>query len=166
MPSDEHRQVLASATAAIEKLRPWSRAGKRAPHKPLLLLLALRRVADGRPRLVTFTEIEPTLQHLIERFSDSEGRANAGYPFWRLQTDGLWEVDAASTFPSRKSNTDPPLTALRSRPALGGFPTDLHDALRANPVELSTMASLVATQFFSDEADVVLESVGFDTVRN
>lgn len=160
MPTSEHRQALDAAVTAIERLRPWTRQGTQAPHKPLLILVALRRASEGRVRLVSFPDVEAELRELIERFSDIDGRANAGYPFWRLQTDGLWEVEDASSFPSRQSNTDPPLSALRSRPARGGFPAVLDAALRAEPAELAKLAKLVASRFFPDRVDEVLGAVG------
>lgn len=160
MPTSEHRQALDAAAAAIERLRLWSRGEKQAPHKPLLLLVALRRASEEGSRLVAFPDIEGELRELIERFSDIDGRANAGYPFWRLQADGLWEVEDASSFPSRRSNTDPPLSALRSRPARGGFPSALYAALRAEPGELGKLARLVASRFFPGRIDEVLEAAG------
>jgi hypothetical protein len=36
----------------------WRASGKRAPHKPLLMLYALARVQRREPRLATFAEIE------------------------------------------------------------------------------------------------------------
>ena len=163
MPKSEHSQALNAAVTAIDRLRPWSRGGMQAPHKPLLLLLALRRVAQGQPRLVAFPDIEGELRDLIERYSEIEGRANAGYPFWRLQADGLWEVVDASSFPARQSNTDPPLSVLRSRPAVGGFPASFDAALRANGGELSKLARLVADRFFPGQQDEVLRTVGIES---
>jgi putative restriction endonuclease len=162
MPTSEHRLALDAAATTIERLRPWSRGGKQAPHKPLLILVALRRVSEGRSRLASFPEIEVELCELIKRFSDVDGRANAGYPFWRLQTDGLWEVKDASLFSSRQSKTDPPLSALRSRSARGGFPEALDAALRANGTELSRLAQLVATRFFPAQQEEVLRAVGLE----
>ena len=159
MPASSDQEALDSAVGAIERLRPWMRAGSQAPHKPLLLLIALRRVAEGRPRLVSFPEVEPELRELIGQFSNVESPANAGYPFWRLQTDGLWEVESANTFPTRASNNDPPLRSLRDRPARGGFPPQLYAALRAEPAELTRLVNLVAGRFFAP-GDEVLRVVG------
>lgn len=163
MPTSEHRHALDAAATAIGRLRPWSRGERRAPHKPLLVLIALRRVSEGAPRLVAFPDLEAELRELIEGFSDVAGRANAGYPFWRLQADGLWEVEDASSFPSRQSNTDPPLSSLRSRPARGGFPSGLYAALRAEPAELMKVARLVASRFFPGREDEVLAAVRIRT---
>lgn len=144
-----------AAAAAIERMRPWTRGGVQAPHKPLLLLVALRRVREGRPRLVAFPEVESELRDLIGRFSDVSSPPNAGYPFWRLQADGLWEIEGADTFPTRASNTDPPLRVLRDRPARGGFPSPLHASLRAQPSEAVRLTGIVADRFFDPEDDVL-----------
>lgn len=155
MPTPERKAAIESAEAAIKRMRPWTRGSTQAPHKPLMLLLALRRVAEGRPRLVAFPDVEPELRDLIARFSDVKSPPNAGYPFWRLQADGIWEIEEADTFPTRMSNTDPPLRELRGRPARGGFPDQLDAALRAQPAEVQRLANLVARRFFNPEDNVL-----------
>lgn len=160
MSRSDHTSAIRAAAAAIERMRPWTRGGAQAPHKPLLLLVALRRVKEGRPRLVAFPEVESELRDLIGRFSDVKSPPNAGYPFWRLQADGLWEVESADTFPTRASNTDPPLRELRDRPARGGFPIELDAALRADPDEVQRLATQVAHRFFEPDDDV-LRALGF-----
>lgn len=144
-------------------MRLWRRRGEQAPHKPLLLLYALRRVQLGESRLVDFNVAESPLRELIERFSPNRARVHPEYPFWRLQHDGLWEVEDAETFPSRKSNTDPPLTELRNRHAEGGFPTRLDAALRADPRAVAGLAQAIVSRFFPDEeVGAVLEAVGLE----
>jgi putative restriction endonuclease len=165
MPASERKASIDSAEAAIQRMRPWARGGTQAPHKPLLLLVALRRVAESRPRLVAFPEVEPELRDLIGRFSDVKSPPNAGYPFWRLQADGLWEIEGADTFPTRASNSDPPLRELRDRPARGGFPRQLDSALRAEPAEVQRVATLIANRFFRPEDDV-LRVVGLASRRS
>jgi hypothetical protein len=44
----------------------WRANGKRAPHKPLLMLYALARVQRRKPRLATFAEIEERVGELPE----------------------------------------------------------------------------------------------------
>ena len=43
---------------AFERIRRAQQAGVYAPHKPLLILLALARVQRGEPRMVEFTTID------------------------------------------------------------------------------------------------------------
>lgn len=153
--------AIAEARAAIERLRPWRRGSEQAPHKPLLLLLALRRVQINEPRLVDFNSIEGPLSELIQQFSPRRSHIHPEYPFWRLQHDGLWEVLDAPTFSSRKSNTDPPVSELRSRPAIGGFPAQLDAALRTQPKVVAELALMVLGRFIAaEDRNRVVEAVG------
>ena len=61
MKSAEFHQRLSS-------LKIWRRQGKRAPHKPLLLLLAFGHFYRGSPRLRAYREIEYELRELLVRF--------------------------------------------------------------------------------------------------
>ena len=149
-----------SAQAHVESIRRWTRGDETAPHKPLLLLLALKRVQDGAPRLVDFNDIEPPLRDLLHRFGPKRQNVHPEYPFWRLQRDGLWEVIDADSFPSRQSNTDPPLSVLRARHAQGGLPESLDRALRKDRNGLRALAEAVAARFFPDEKHDVLRAVG------
>ncbi len=72
-------------------LTVWSRGGQRAPHKPLLALLALARLQAGKPRW-TWSELKPALGDALHDYGPPGVRANPHYPFWRLQRDGVWEV--------------------------------------------------------------------------
>ena len=148
------------AIARALKVRPWKRAGQSAPHKPLLLLFALARVQQGAAPRMDFNDVEEPLRDLIERFGEGNARGQPGYPFWRLQHDELWEVEKADTFPSRRSNSDPPVTALRKQHARAGFPMDLDEALRSSPDEIVRFARTVAEHFFADQADEVLQAAG------
>ncbi|MDP3611017.1 MAG: hypothetical protein Q8R98_04135, partial [Rubrivivax sp.] len=60
----------ASITKRFEALTIWQRAGERAPHKPLLLLLALGLLSRGTT-LVPFVEYEHKLADLLREFGPS-----------------------------------------------------------------------------------------------
>jgi putative restriction endonuclease len=154
--------ALERALAAVDRMQPWRRGGEAAPHKPLLLLWAIRRLQLGRPRLVDFNDAEGELRDLIARFTPGRSRVHPEYPFWRLQADGLWNVEDAGSFPNCASNTDPPLSALREHHARGGLPGDLFDALRNDPSAAEAFALAVVRRFFdaSDHAEVLV-AVGF-----
>ena len=69
---------------AFENIRRAQRAGSYAPHKPLLILLALARVQRGEPCLVEFATIEDQLKQLLAEFGPSSGKhsvnpLSAGY---------------------------------------------------------------------------------------
>ncbi len=81
----------ADILARVGSLNLWKRHGERAPHKPLLILLGLGRLQRGEQRLASFREIEPRLNELLQEFGTLSTRRSAEYPFWRQQSDGLWE---------------------------------------------------------------------------
>lgn len=146
----------------IAALNVWKRGGQRAPHKPLLLLYALARFAEGQER-ISYSEVEPQLRQLLTDFGPPRKAHHPNYPFWRLQNDGLWTLDGAEGLPTRKSNTDPPVTALRERDPVGRFPEEVAATLRTHPelmVELVT--DLLDAHFPDSLHDDLVAAVGLD----
>jgi hypothetical protein len=47
---------------AFDPIRAWQRGDQRAVHKPLLVLLALARLARGEPPMVEFAALENKLK--------------------------------------------------------------------------------------------------------
>jgi putative restriction endonuclease len=80
---------------AFENIRRAQRAGVYAPHKPLLVLLALARVQHGEPRQVEYGQIDTQLKQLLSEFGPSSAPNSRHYPFWHLATDGLWELSGS-----------------------------------------------------------------------
>lgn len=143
-------------------LTVWKRGGQRAPHKPLLLLWALARFAEGHERM-PYSEVEPQLHRLLINFGPPRKAHHPNYPFWRLQNDGLWTLDGAEDLPTRKSNTDPPVTALRERDPVGRFPEDVAATLRAHPALITDLATdLLDAHFPNSLHDDLLAAVGLD----
>jgi putative restriction endonuclease len=66
----------------ISKLIVLKRGGIMAPHKPLLLLLTLWRVAPQKTRLVSVSEIEKLLRQLLMDFGPRRQSYRPEYPFW------------------------------------------------------------------------------------
>ena len=78
---------------AFERIRVFQRGEQRAVHKPLLILLALARIAQDAPRMVTFEDIEGSFKNLLAEFGPSSAPNSRHYPFWHLVTDGVWQLD-------------------------------------------------------------------------
>ena len=80
----------------LERLRSvavWTQGGKRAPHKPLLLLLALASVQRGEERLTSYDDLHERLEQLLINYGPPRQSQHPEYPFWRLQNDGeFWEI--------------------------------------------------------------------------
>ena len=134
----------------FRRLNIWSRRGERAPHKPLLVLLALGRVQVGAERLLLFEDVAAPLTKLLIEFGPSRGRYHPEYPFWRLQNDGIWEVPALSGLRFRKSNTDALKSDLLRHHAYGGFPKDIYETLKKRPEIVRNLAQQILAAHFPD----------------
>ena len=99
----------------------------RSPAHPLT---PATRLVQGQPRLMPFPEIEEPLRELLEQYGPPRDSHHPEYPFWRLQTDGLWEVLGAKNLTRRKSNSDALKTELRSHEIEGGLLPEVHELLR------------------------------------
>jgi putative restriction endonuclease len=118
----------------LSEIRRWSRRGERAPHKPLLLLMALGRIQRGcRERLVPFSQIEPDLCSLLARFGPARRSYHPEFPFWHLQNDGLWEIPEKELLTPRKDHSSPTVGSIRETDATGGLPASYHADLRDDP---------------------------------
>ena len=153
---------------AFENIRRAQRAGVYAPHKPLLILLALARVQRGEPRLVEFAAIDALLKELLGEFGPSSAAKSRHYPFWHLATDGhgaLWDLSGPRNILTRPAGATPSLGELREHHIKAGFPADVDDALRHIPGLLQAVASRVLDTCFpvTLHADIAV-SLGLDLV--
>ena len=153
----------------FDQVNSWSRADERAPHKPLLLLLALARVQRGEPRLYPFEEAEPKLGELLRSYGPQRTSYHPEYPFWRLQRDGLWQVEGSSSFADaiagRPRQGDVPPRILRAGGARAGFLPDIHARLVGSPGLVNRLAArLLEGNFPSSYHDDLLDAVGMPWV--
>lgn len=127
----------------IASLRQHTRSGVKAPNKPVTLLWALERIARELPRLTPFATAEPELKTLLNACGTPGSPPS--YAFWRLQSDGLWEVAAAGPMPARSGDKEPRVTALRAH-ASGGFTPKVHVRLRQSHVLRNEARALLEAQ--------------------
>lgn len=151
---------MASIIERFRELNVWRRGSERAPHKPLLVLLALGSLSRGQQQLA-FVDCEPKLRELLKEFGPPRKSVHAEYPFWRLQGDGLWRVSAGESLRSRQSNTDPTRTALRDANAKGEFTPEVRRALLASPGRIEEVAHEVLEANFPETLHRdILDAVG------
>ncbi len=155
MTSDEFRQKLT-------RLNVWKQGGKRAPHKPLLLLLAIGKAVRGEERLAPFSEIEKTLTGLLRHFGPPSKAFHPEFPFGRLVTDGLWEIPGADSL-RRTQSGDLHTTELRTRGISGGLPEPFYRLMAADHQAARAAAQSVLDEHFPVSMHQhILESVGMD----
>jgi putative restriction endonuclease len=159
--TDLRRTILNS----IQNLNVWKRGGQRAPHKPLLILLALGRLQRGEDRLAAYPDIENKLAELLREFGPPREAVHPEYPFWRLQRDGLWEVVETHPLRRRESNTDPLASELRRFHIPGGFPEHIDALFRQDPSLVAEVAFRLLQGHFPESLHgEILAAVGLDAL--
>ena len=141
----------------------WKRGAERAPHKPLLLLYALGKCQRGEARAMPYVEVDAALQPLLREFGPPRKSYHSEYPFWRLQHDGVWELQDAEHVVSRQSNTDAKKSDLLKYNVSGGFPAPIYTLLREHPQLLVEVASdLLERNFPASIHEDIVDAVGLE----
>lgn len=145
----------------IRKVRISTRNGRKAPHKPLLILLALGRLSQGKPRLASWSEeIRGSLWDLLEAFGPPAGKPRPEYPFGRLCNDRLWEVCSAKPVRTTRS-LDVLDSSLVEQNASGGFPEAVQHLLENDPELVETTASHFLAGHFPESLHIsIRDAVG------
>lgn len=119
----------------------WKRGSERAPHKPLLLLLAVSDCYHRKDRLQPFRDMDARLKPLLIEFGPCRRTLHTEYPFWRLQNDGLWEVVADAPLKRRQGQTDAKKSELLRHNAVGGLLSPIYCELTAHPSLIDDVAT-------------------------
>ena len=139
-------------------LRQHQREGQRSPHKPLLVLLALGRLAATGSSELPWSAAESQLADLIAEFgppSRTSRAQSAAYPFTRLRADGVWVLDQDVQMDL--------VGPLASKHVTGRLEPSAESALRDDPGLICSAArALVLSNFPETVAPDVLAAVGLD----
>lgn len=141
----------------LVRLRQHQADGKRAPHKPLLVLLALGRLDATGSSSMDWSLVEDQLGRLLAEFGTSStgGATAVAYPFTRLRADGVWLLS--------REVPDDKVGPLRESPIEGCFTPDIESELRASPLKLrETARSIVEDQFPATIAPDILLAAGLN----
>lgn len=151
----------------FDRIRVWQRSGHRAPHKPLLVLLALGRLSQGKTGPVEFADIEPKMKELLTDFGPASSLNSRHYPFWHLATDSgdsdrkLWRLDGPAAILDRPAGATPTLGELKANHIKGGFPPEVAAALLHDPALLGEVAArILEAHFPSTLHQDILETTG------
>ena len=156
---------------AIAELTVWESRGRRAPHKPLLLLFALGQLVMSGERWLRFRSVEPKLKRLLEDFGPPRRQHRPEQPYWRLQSDGsIWSVIDNERFPLSADGA-PTAKTLRDRDASAGFSESAYQLLKHDPSLKFDIAERLLVAHFPVsvheelKVDLGLESLG-DHLKN
>jgi putative restriction endonuclease len=144
----------------LDDLNTWRQCDQRPPHKPLLVLYALGRWQQGKAD-VTFKEAEPELTALLHEFGPPRKSDHPEQPFWRLQKDGVWTVQAPAALPLKTGSDIPRVGVLRSNDVRAGFSADVRAALTADPSFVVKIAVQLLERHFPESLHQdILNAVG------
>lgn len=124
--------------AGIEDLNPHGGKARPSPHKPLMLLWAVRRrgVRPESTRLFPYAVVEQPMRVLLAA-AGSTTTPRPWYPYVRLRSSDLWEF--CGDVPLNSSGDVVSVRALKESGAVAGFRSEfdpiLLDAQRASSVE-------------------------------
>ncbi|MFI6358303.1 phosphorothioated DNA-binding restriction endonuclease [Streptomyces sp. NPDC050743] len=153
--------------SALSALRQAQIGGRRAPHKPLLMLWLLGRFTASGSRAVTYSEAEGPVSQLINDFGPavvnrSRARERAAMPFVHLER-ALWQVW------DREGHHIPPDAPergswLRARGAHARLRPEV-EVLLANEGALTAAARLLLQQHFTPVLEApICDAVGLELI--
>jgi putative restriction endonuclease len=147
--------------AAFGDLTVWKRGDRWAPHKPLLILLALGEWECGNHNPLAFATVKPRLRNLLRTFGPPRADGPDD-PFWRLKGDGVWEVGQTKPLTDLTA-TDPPNAETMER-VTGQFAADVRAALDRSPELVGWIARRLLDARFPDSLHSdILAAVGLDS---
>lgn len=148
-----------TASLLIDRLKELKvHGGRKQPsrHKPLTLLWAISGVETHRPRSVPWRQFRGEVGGLLAEFGRPDSSVTPEYPFWHLQTSGLWEVRGippASSFKPHSSVLD------KLNPA-GGLTEQAANLLDDPFVRSQAIAVLRETYLTGVDQHALLERLG------
>ena len=146
----------------FRKLQVWSANGQRAPHKPLLALWAIGRCLRGEERLASYQDADQALTKLLRAFGPHRKVIHTEQPFWRLKTDGVWEVQGAERV-TVTTKGDAHKSSLLGNDIHAGFPEPVQRAFQADEAFAERVAHMLVKAHFPPTVhDEVLEAVGIE----
>jgi len=144
----------------FQNIAVWRRGGEPAPHKVLLVLFALGRCYQGKGRLTSYADVDDALKGLLLEFGADRSNYRTEYPFWRLQSDGIWQLQGAEKIKPNVSG-DVKKTDLLRLGVQGGFTEEIYLALCTDRSLLLEITDIVLNAYSPRTMhDAILQAVG------
>jgi putative restriction endonuclease len=150
-------------SARFSELRQAVIGDRRAPHKPLLVLLMLGRYQKGNYAALAFTDAQAKLADLLAEFGPPVRTPNVLDPFWRLQNDQIWRVHSSSGSRIAETAAPPNIGILIDQNARGNFVPEIATTLKSEPVYIARLGrDLLATHFPISLHEDICAAVGLE----
>jgi putative restriction endonuclease len=147
--------------ARFDGIRQFARGGRRAPHKPLLLLYALARLKHDRQAEVRFNTTEAIVNPLLRSYGPWGSGAHVSYFYGRLVNDGLWLLPDRAELVDATGNVRERLARERDAPA--GFTPDVLATFERVPELIDVVAlHLLERHFAPSLHEEILGALGFE----
>lgn len=141
----------------INNLSIWKKGDQRAPHKPLLILLALGQVQNENKRFISYEFTREKLTELLREFGPIRKSYHPEEPFVRLKRDGIWMLD------KEVNEKSPSNRQLLNDEVAGGFNQDIYQLLNENPGLVQELTHIILDQHFPETIhEDILDAVGLD----
>ena len=156
----------------IEKFKQINQAvykGKRAPHKPLLILLALAKLQQSKDQYISYETIDRELKELLIDFGPLRKRYQPDLPFYHLQSDNLWELKGHTQEDQDYLNTisRPSRKVFLKNNIMGGFPNSIYSELVQNKNQISEIAKYLLNSHFPESYhNDILSAIGLNIDKN
>jgi len=144
----------------FQALKQWSKNGLRAPHKPLMLLIALGRYQNGITEF-SYEEIEPELTDLLIKYGPQRSTYKPEEPFWRLgRTEKLFSLTSESKCRLHKDGGTNRSDLIKND-VTARLDAEVEKYLRENPNAIPDIAvELIETHFQPSFIEDLMEEVG------
>lgn len=113
--------------------------------------------------MIPYTDVDAHLRELLLEFGPPRKSCHTEYPFWRLQNDGIWELQNAEHVQSQASNNDAKKSELVKYGVTGGLVIDVYDRLSHDDRLLTAIASEILDSHFPVSLhEDILDAVGVE----
>jgi putative restriction endonuclease len=155
--------AYAELAARFSELRQAVIGDRRAPHKPLLVLLMLGRYQQGNYAALTFADAQTKLAALLAEFGPPARNVNVIDPFWRLQNDRVWQVESSTGGRIAETVAPPNIGMLIDEDARGNFVPEIAAALKSQSAYVTRLGrDLLAANFPASLHEDICAAVGLE----